>query len=163
MHILWVLHKAKVMSRGCSTNSIAKDKLGGGSQLYLSYPVQSIEDKLVYLPNCPRISECKSNHKGLHLGPKVVPKNKWELLQHMGEGVKIYGLVAACANQERIQKESKPSGRRTHHPRRGTKGVKTFGKSQDPREDGHTIQEGVQRESRALGRRTHYPTPRRTP
>ena len=63
--------------------------------------------------------------------------------------------------QEVVQRESRPSQKRTHHPRRGRMGAKTFKNedtpskkwykgSQDPREGGHTIQKEVRRESRKV-------------
>ena len=68
-------------------------------------------------------------------------------------------------SQERVQRESRPSGRRTHHPRKGTKGVnqgyngfKTIGKADTQSQNRYKgSQEGVQRESRPSGRRTHHP------
>ena len=72
-------------------------------------------------------------------------------------------------SQEGVQWEPRPSRRRTHHPRRGTTGVKKgYNGSQGPREGGHTIQEGVHWEQthhprrgtkgvKTLGRRTHHP------
>ena len=100
-------------------------------------------------------------------------------------GDKSLGKADTTSNkgkEEGVQWETRPSGRRTHHPTKAKR--KGYNGRQDPREGGHTIQqrqrrrgtmgdktlgkadtpsnkgkeEGVQWETRPSGRRTHHPT-----
>ena len=100
-------------------------------------------------------------------------------IQHQGRDPKI-AVRTSDSTPFGKQWDSRPSGRRTHHPRRaqresrssrrpapskkGHKGSQRlthhprrgYNGSQDPREGGRTIQEGVERESRPSRRRTRH-------
>ena len=67
------------------------------------------------------------------------------------------------------QRDTRPSGRRTHHPTKGnkkgyngrqkeTKGYKTLAKADTPSNQGKKGYNGRQRETRPSGRRTQHPT-----
>ena len=76
------------------------------------------------------------------------------------------GETKGHKGDKRPQGETRPSGRRTHHPTKGskkgdkgeTRGDKTLGKADTPSNKGKQEGKGRQGETRPPRRRTHHPT-----